>query len=574
MPHLKPQDVFQSFLSSATNSGHFSWFLIPELRFYQTQKEGWIYAYLQTGKTTLFVLEPLVPPTSDLSFFEETWAEVKTALQVKTAAFFGVYESFKNKIVSEREFQVLKIGHEPWIDLNHYAPKGNTSKGVRAARNQAVRLGARVEEWFPKKDPPLKAHFEAVALSWSRKPFFSLPGFLNTSKPLERSESRRYFVAYSGQNEVQGFLIANPMGKADALLLESLILKPNAIRGLGEVLVLEAFERLSKEGIHRASLGKVLSLENDSTAPWPLPTFVLMVVRLIRPLTFLLLNAEGIETFRKRFKPFHWEPTFICVELTESTEPTLAWIHVLLTTLNAFKPKWDTELKSLWGRFLRTFKAFPLTTGFAGIGFALFGLMNHFGELSETALKHFSFSPQAWWPEWFYRTFTSDLLFFDLPHFAFCYPLYTFLLYRLEKTQKQFFAISFVAAVHFFDDFVNYFLIIKPFQFLESGLYSRLITFKDVGCSLGMVTVLGFIVNTQLRRSREMVLIVITVALVFGYVFAMPRFTSFVLNLNHFLFFMIGYVSGKIQFELTRKKNQQASKGKPPTSTRSAKISH
>ena len=103
---------------------------------------------------------------------------------------------------------------------------------------------------------------------------------------------------------------------------------------------------------------------------------------------------------------------------------------------------------------------------------------------------------------------------------------------------------------------------------MRATLYFNLVSFKDVGCSLGMVTALGFLVNTQLRRIRELVLILVAIGLVFGYAFHSLHFSAFILNLNHFLFFLIGYLIGKIKFEMMRAENKKLAKKKSPDRTK------
>ena len=42
---------------------------------------------------------------------------------------------------------VLHLGSEPWVKLSEAFPTGNAGKGVRSARNHAIKAGLTSEEW-------------------------------------------------------------------------------------------------------------------------------------------------------------------------------------------------------------------------------------------------------------------------------------------------------------------------------------------------------------------------------------------------------------------------------------------
>ena len=342
-------------------------------------------------------------------------------------------------------------------------------------------------------------------------------------------------------------------------------------RGIGELLTIEAMSELKKLGGKRISLGIVAMMDlgftnNTFVEADKQPTFFSMLLKPLVRISKFFYNSNGIALFRKRFNISHWEPVFVSVKINGAPlSASFEWLKVFTSLTAEFKPRiYFSNIRQLGRSFITKFTEHPVSFSFGAIALTIFMAFNHTDVLPEKVLRQFSFDLQAPWYEWFYRSFTSDFLFFDRTHFLFCFPLYFALLYIMENKQKLKFVFYFVLLSHFLDDFINYFFIIKPFHFLQSTLYLNLVTSKDVGCSLGMVTVLGFLINTEMRRTRELILIAIAIGLVFGFAFVSLHFSSFILNLNHFLFFLIGYGVGKIKFEMMRAENRRNAKNKSP----------
>jgi hypothetical protein len=198
---------------------------------------------------------------------------------------------------------------------------------------------------------------------------------------------------------------------------------------------------------------------------------------------------------------------------------------------------------------------YPLTIIFSAISLFLFAVVNHFGDLPEWAFAHFGFSPAAPYWQWIYRTITSDWLYSGAFHFWSCVPAMALVLLWAEKTHDQKVLLKFVLFVSFFDDFINYFLIKIPFHFIQPALFHVLVREKDVGGSLILASLLGLQL-CQLRRSREVIFVVISVLTVLATVFSSTHYTAFVLNINHYIFLSIGYIVGKIEFEYLRARRQ------------------
>ena len=579
MPQINTLETFQHFKKKGRNSSHFVWHL-AELKFYQTS-ENWIFGYQQIGNVTLLPLEPLIPGSPSIYTlehvieFQKAWKEFSAFTKSKINVFISVYTPFI-QLLEPLKFRSIKIGEEPWLDLKHYLPRGNAGKGVRSARNQAIRSGMEVQEW-PAEDidlnPFKRAIIQKLFDQWRKARFLQLPGFMNSTDPFAFSEIRRYFVALTSKKEVCGYLIATPIPAHSGYFLEDLILSPDAPRGVGELLTLESLYVLERDEVPTVSLGVITATSLEVNSVSGPPHCIQLLILKLPKLVSLFYNFNGMEIFRKRFKPQKWEGIHLAVlnENTSGASDSIAWLRVLFAILWAFKPKLNFSFSYFYSYFKRTFNRTPITWTVVLSSFVLFIMINHTGKLPNWALTQFGFTGSAPLYQWAYRSIISDLLYFDPIHFWLWGGVYFALLYWSEKTHKKKFFIPYFIILTVFDDILNYALLIKPFDYFQPLIFKHLIAFKDVGGSLCMTDLLGLQL-CQFRKGREFFFVGIAISIVFGCAFASGQMPTFVLNLNHFLFFCIGFISGKIKFEIQRFQNQSASKGKTPLQTHPQKI--
>jgi len=571
MGFLSYDEALERFKSQGRNSSHFVWFL-TELRFYESF-QGWVFGFIQIRGITFLALEPLIPgaPT-EYTFqheidFDSAWNEFVQIINPRVVVFVSFYAPFL-KLLKPLGFQTLKIGEEPWIDLKNCIPTGTAAKGVRSARNQALRAGVSIHEWpleLITHPTPEREEISKLVLEWKRSHLIDLGGFMNTVDPFMHPESRRYFVAKSRRGNLEAFVVATPIPGIQSYFLEDLIIKKGAPRGIAEFLLLEAMTTLGASGAKFASLG-VISVKNlDKKYFDKIPHSVeLLLTRTSRVLTWLY-NFNGMDTFRKRFKPQKREFVFLGVKTYSKNklpEPIL-WLKILFALLIAFKPK--LQLSGFWlkqkaGTLLNTY---PIAISVTLLSFGLFAGINHFGKLPDWALSHFSFTGKAPFSQWLLRSIVSDYIYFDPTHFWLSTGLLAFVIAWSERRHKRVFLIPFFTAVSIFDDYINYAVVIKPFSYLQPALFEKLISIKDVGGSLEIVTLVG-LQFAGVRKNQDIffTILVLTVILIFA--FSSSQYHFFIINLNHFVFLCFGYIAGKIKLEVDQGKNRKASKGKTP----------
>ncbi len=462
------------------------------------------------------------------------------------------------------------MGQEPWVDLKDCIPTGNAGKGVRSARNQALAAGLTVEEWLPDEiehDEAKKAVLRDIYREWRGSHAVELSGFLNATDPFRYMTERRYFVLRSPRR-VESYLVATPVPGRNGFFLEDLASRPHAPRGAGELLTLESMVRLSDSGAAEASLGVVSLTTMESNAGARLPKLIRFLMVQVPTYMSAVYNFNGMEVYRKRFKPRVWEAIHLGVKAqpelaTEKAAGTLAWLKVVYAILVAFRPRPRISWAWLYNTIAEPLRRTPFTICFTVVTVTLFARINHYHGLPDWALAKYGFFASASASEWLIRTVVSDLLYFDARHFLTCaLPLFA-LIYWGERTHKPRFFLTLMVGSILLDDVLNYWILVKPFEHLHPSMFRHLIVYKDVGGSLLLAVLVGLQI-CQFRLIREPLVAVITLGFVLGFAFTSEKFEWLIMNLNHAIFFVLGYLLGKADFEYKRHLSRKASRGKPP----------
>lgn len=570
MALISKTDAFLKFQKYGRNSSHFVWFL-ADLKFFEC-KNGWVFAYLQRKKVTLIALEPLIPfsgtlPQIDEHEFLRAWNDFIEEIKPAISFFVSVYDPFL-AVLKKHGFQSIQVGKEPYVDLTSFMPTGNAGKGVRAARNQAVRAGVVIEEWTKEKidaHPAMKREMALILRKWTDRNFLELGGFLNRVDPFQFMENRRYFLAINKKNRLEGFQVATPIPGENSFFLEDLILRPGASRGCGEFLTLEAMAGLANHKTTFASLGVVSLTSINEDSFYQLPTIVQLVLVKAPKYLSKIYNVKGLETFRKRFKPSRWENVHLVMKNhpDSGVSDTWAWFFALFTLIHSFEPV--LKISKDW--FATSFVHPIFKSKMAALICGLFTIsylgLNHGAQLPKRILDRFGFSGDSPSLEWPFRSILSDFLFFDFAHYLSSALILFFLIRWMEKTHKFKFVALCVVCTSLFDDFVNQFVLILPYSYFQPRIFQHLVSFKDVGPSLWMATFLGIQLCT-VKKNREIIFSLLAIGCIMSFALNSTRLVTLVLNLNHTLFFIFGFIIGKLKFESDRKMSRLVANNKTP----------
>ena len=333
---LNSREVVPYFKARGFNSSHFVW-LIGDFQYFLASS-NLVIAFKKRAGILFLALEPL-SECLEAETVNQALEELHLHLPYETMVWISIYGEFSNTLRTIG-YQSIAIGKEPWLCLKQKVATGKSARGVKSARNQALRAGCKVEEWTSDEivvDPEKRAHIEKIYEEWRDRRKLYLGAFLNTNDPFSYGSFRRYFLGRDGTSEVKAYLVATQIPATNHYFLEDLVLGEDCSRGMGELLVLTACEKLAQSGIERVSIGVV---SGASSGPKRALKNVSFSIRCISSIVERFYNLEGMEVFRKRFQPNEWRTIYMAIKRRDQKSITLwhsLWIFVNLFLV--FEPK-------------------------------------------------------------------------------------------------------------------------------------------------------------------------------------------------------------------------------------------
>ncbi|MGE0442669.1 MAG: phosphatidylglycerol lysyltransferase domain-containing protein [Gemmatimonadales bacterium] len=204
------------------------------------------------------------------------------------------------------EYDRIAIGAHPVLDPSAWPATIDRYASLRAqlhrARNKGVAV-AEVRSAAAEADPRLR---DCLA-DWLAARGLPPLHFLVEPETLDRLGDRRVFVATRAA-AVVGFAVASPIPVTGGWLLEQLVRRPAAPNGTAESLVAAALDRLRLAGSPALALG-VAPLSARAGRPEVRP-LVAGALRWARAHGRRFYNFDGLERFKAKFRPAHWEPVY------------------------------------------------------------------------------------------------------------------------------------------------------------------------------------------------------------------------------------------------------------------------
>ncbi len=285
-----------------------------------------IIGYRDTQKCAVSFCDPVCPP--------ENIAELTHAFhefcneQNKTIIYIAASEKFMKSILERKEnWSAFELCHEIIVDPSQ-DPKARTGSHASLLRNkynQAIRNGVTVKEYMG-FDQELEKKLEQASALWlaNRKGFqlhYAHNGLFSN-----RSNKRWFYAEKNGI--ILGFLVLNRIDAHKGWVQNILRVVPDAPKFTSEVILLETFDVLRKEGCQYFStgpspaptIGKIYGL--GATTEW--------LVRKAYHVAKKIFKLNDRQRFWKKFEP-RTQPTFI---LFSSSRIGLSEVLGILNTFN------------------------------------------------------------------------------------------------------------------------------------------------------------------------------------------------------------------------------------------------
>ena len=264
-----------------------------------------ITGYVDYGKVRVSAGVPVCAPERLIEAMEEF--EQVAASSRRRVCYFYAEERARSAAIERGRYAAIQIGAQPvWQPAGwHTAFDGHAS--LRAQRHRARNKGVAVVEWDRERATrnPL---LEACVAQWLARRGMTELHFLVEPETLGFLEGRRVFVAEREQQPV-GFLLASPVPLRSGWLIEQVIRGNDAPNGSVEMMIDTAVTAMAKDGDQYVTLGLTPLAQRNVCVenPWWIhPLFALARAHGRR-----FYNFDGLECFKAKFRPHHWEPVYL-----------------------------------------------------------------------------------------------------------------------------------------------------------------------------------------------------------------------------------------------------------------------
>ncbi len=214
-------------------------------------------------------------------------------------------------IAKECGMGLLGIGESGYFALPDWKPKGDKCKKVRAGVNQARGAGVVVKSYNPRisNNASLRREIEALCQAWLGTREIDAMSWLLELDPFLLSESKRYFLAEK-DGRLEGLLVCSPIPARNGWYLEDLIRRPDAERGVSELLVVTALEQLAADGAEVATLGTSPLAGIKTIGEFK---HLSQVLKLIYEHLDTFYHFKDLHRFKAKFAPSYIESEFIAL---------------------------------------------------------------------------------------------------------------------------------------------------------------------------------------------------------------------------------------------------------------------
>lgn len=291
-----------------------------------------VVGFVDTGAAWVAGGEPIAAPEQILGVATRFLDAARLA--GRRAAFFATEGQLAQLPATRR----LLLGRQPVWDPAAWSATLAGSRSLRAQLRRARAHGVSVRQVTADEvapGTPLRTQLDALIRRWqARRPIAEM-GFLVRLEPFAYAHERLLFVAERAGAPVALLSMAPVYGRG-GWLFEDLLREAEAPNGTTELLVHAGMCAIAARGDRWATLG--LAPLAGPVAPW---------LQRVRRVASPFFNFVGLEAFKARLRPSHWDDIWLVH--VEGTSP----VRALLDALTAFAGG------SLWRFGWRTLRRGP-----------------------------------------------------------------------------------------------------------------------------------------------------------------------------------------------------------------------
>lgn len=207
-------------------------------------------------------------------------------------------------------FSAIKYGEDACFNLEAYNLKGGKVAKVRAAINHANKTGIAVKEYKPLqgRNKEIEQQISEITEEWLAHKGNDEMHFMLGGTGLENPMDRRYFYAVDAQGKMVGYVVFLPYLSGKGYLADVTRRKNDAIQGVLEKIIYEAFMTMKEEGATWGNLGlsPLYHVAEQDKA-----TITERLFNYIYENMNVSYSFKALHHAKEKYAPTHWIPRYL-----------------------------------------------------------------------------------------------------------------------------------------------------------------------------------------------------------------------------------------------------------------------
>jgi phosphatidylglycerol lysyltransferase len=226
----------------------------------------------------------------------------------RPVCYFDVGAEFAELLAARGPTGLMLLGAQPVWDPHGWPARLAGKSSLRAQIHRARNKQVQVQAWNSERATG-NSQLQTCLNVWLGSHGLPTLHFLVEPQTLSALQDRLVLVAEQ-QGQVRGFLVASPIPLRHGWLIEQIVRSPQAPNGTVELLLDGAMRSMAAHGAHYVTLGlSPLSVRAHVSQP-DQPLWLQATLAATRSFGRRFYNFEGLDAFKAKFRPDHWEPLY------------------------------------------------------------------------------------------------------------------------------------------------------------------------------------------------------------------------------------------------------------------------
>ena len=227
--------------------------------------------------------------------------------------YFGAGDRLDARYSADPHWSRVLLGAQPSWDPHHWPAAVARRPSLRAQFNRARNKSVRIEQWPSDRAENHPALRRCLA-EWLDTRNLPPLHFLVEPETLSNLADRRVFVAIRGEREVVAFTVLSPVPARNGWLVEQIVRGHAAPNGTAELLLDCAMRGVAESGSTYVTLGLSPLSQRASVGDLNEPAWLKFLLGWVRLHGARFYNFGGLDSFKAKFNPDHWEPIYAISE--------------------------------------------------------------------------------------------------------------------------------------------------------------------------------------------------------------------------------------------------------------------